>query len=113
MNKDIVINGITLKYNKEFGSYFGTTRPEPYDVGKDHFKPTFRSIYISSEMYAGTNKSFFYITSHIHGNMRLYRHRYWYESSVGNIFASGKTLGEAVIQFTHKLTNLIYNKGGN
>jgi hypothetical protein len=109
----IVINGIALKYNKEFGSYFGTTKPEPYNVGKHHFKPTSRSIYISSEMYKGAAKSFFYITSYIHGSMRLYRHRYWNDTEVGNIFASGKTLEEAVMQFTHKLSNLIYNKGGN
>jgi hypothetical protein len=109
---NIVINGITLKYNKEYGSYFGTTKPEPYNTGKDHFKPTFRSIYISSEMYSGTDKSFFYITSHIHGSMRLYRHRNWYDTDVANIFASGKTLEEAVVKFTNNLTHLDYNKGG-
>jgi hypothetical protein len=113
MDKTIVINGIKLRYSREHGSYFGTTTPEPYDTGKDHFKPAFRSIYISSEMYKGTAKSFFYITSHIHGSMRLYRHRYWYDADIANIFASGKTLEEAVIQFTNNLTHLNYNKGGN
>jgi hypothetical protein len=113
MDKNMVINGITLKHNREFGSYFGTTKPEPYDVGKNYFKPTFRSIYISSEMYSGTDESFFYITSHIHGSMRLYRHKYWNDTEVGNIFASGKTLDEAVAKFTNNLTHLNYNKGGN
>ena len=113
MGKDIVINGITLKYDEGFGSYYGTTTPEPYGVGKHHFKPTFRSIYVSSEMYSGTDKSFFYITSHIHGSMRLYRHKYWYDVDIANIFASGKTLDEAVAKFTNSLTHLDYNKGGN
>ncbi len=69
------IAGVSMKYDRKFGSYFGTTSPEPYNTGKDHFKPSYRSIYVSSEMYPGTSKSFFYITSNIQGKMRLYRHR--------------------------------------
>lgn len=112
MGKDIVINGITLKHDEGFGSYYGTTEPEPYDMGKHHFKPKFRSIFISSEMYKGTAQSFFYITSSIRGSLRLYRHRYWNDAKVGNIFAHGKTLEEAVMRFTNNLTHLNYNKGG-
>ncbi len=104
------INNVELKYDKSFGSYFGTTEPENYNTGKNHFKPTFRSIFISSEMYKGTDKSFFYITSSIHGRMRLYRCRNWFDTEIGNIFASGKTLKEAVNKFEHNFKNFIYNR---
>lgn len=106
------IVGVNLKHDRKFGSYFGTTKPEPYDMGKHEFKPSFRSIFISSEMYPGTSKSFFYITSSIHGKLRRYRARTWDDTEVGNIFASGKTLAEAVRKFTHNFKNKIYNKGG-
>ena len=107
------INNMELKYNKKFGSYFGTIPAEKYDTGKNHFIPKFRTIYVSSEMYPGTDKSFFYVTSSIHGKMRLYRHKDWFETDVANIFASGKTLREAVSKFKHNLTHLIYNISRN
>lgn len=103
---------VSLKKDRKFGSYYGTTKPEPFNTGKHEFKPSFRSIYVSSEMYPGTGKSFFYITSGIHGKMRRYRTRTWYDTEVGNIFASGKTLAEAVRKFTHNFRNKIYNRSG-
>ncbi len=105
------IAGVNLRYDRKFGSYYGTTSPEPYSTGKDEFKPSFRSIFVSREAYPGTSKSFFYITSHIHGRMRRYRTRNWYSTEVANIFASGKTLKEAARKFAHNLKNKIYNKG--
>lgn len=103
------IANIELKYDKHFGSYFGTTVAEPYSTGKNHFKPAYRSIFISSNMYPNTNKDFIYITSSIHGLMRLYRHRVWFDTEVGNIFASGKTLDEAVKKFEYNFAHKIYN----
>jgi len=105
----VKIAGIKMSYDKEFGSYFGTTEPENYNTGKHHFKPQFRFIYISSECYPGTDKSFFYITSHIKGQMRHYRCQTWYDTDIANIFASGKTLEEAIQKFTHNFNNKIYN----
>ena len=101
--------GVSLKYNRRFGSYYGTTRPEPYSTGKHEFRPSFRFIYVSSEMYPGTSKSFFYITSSIHGKMRRYRARTWYDTDIANIFASGKTLKEAIRKFEYNFKNKIYN----
>jgi hypothetical protein len=109
-NKVKINKKILMKYDPSFGSYFGTTAPEPYPTGKNHFKPSFRSIFISGEMYPGTDRSFFYITSSIHGEMRLYKHRDWFDTEVGNIFVSGKTREEAIKKFEHNLKNLIYNK---
>jgi len=107
---DMRIAGVNLKYDRKFGSDYGTTKPEPYDTGKHEFKPSFRSIFVSSKVYPGTSKSFFYITSSIHGKMRRYRTRTWYDTDVGNIFASGKTLADAVRKFSYNFKNRIYNK---
>lgn len=104
------IAGVNLKFDRRSGSYYGTTRPEPYNTGKHEFKSSFRDIYVSSEMYPRTGRSFFYITSDIHGRMRRYRTRTWYATEVGNIFASGKTLKEAVRRFEHNFKSKIYNK---
>lgn len=106
------IAGIPMKKDESFGSYFGTTEPEPYDTGRDEFKPQYRHIFVSSEMYPGTDKSFFYVTSDINGKMRIYRHRDWFDTDVGNIFASGKTLKDAVSSFEYNFKNLIYNRAG-
>jgi len=103
------INDIKLKYDKSFGSYFGTTKAEKYNTGKNHFKPLYRIIYISSPMYPKTKKNFYYITSSIVGKMRLYKHRTWFDTEIGNIFASGKTLKKVVKKFEHNLSNYIYN----
>jgi len=104
------VAGINLRLDRKFGSYFGTTRPEPYNTGKDEFIPSFRSIFVSSEMYPGTRKSFFYVTSSIHGKMRRYRARTWFDTEVGNIFASGKTRAEAIKKFAHNFRHKIYNR---
>ena len=104
------VAGVNLKHDRKFGSYYGTTRPEPYSTGKDHFKPAFRSIYVSSEANPGTSKSFFYITSHIHGKMRLYRHRDWFSTDIANIFAGGKTLKSAVAKFERAFRSKTYNR---
>lgn len=106
---NITIAGVNLRRDTKFGSYYGTTKAEKVNTGKNEFIPSFRAIFVSGEMYPGTDKSFFYITSHIHGKMRLYRHRDWNEADVANIFASGKTLGEAIEKFTHNFSNKIYN----
>jgi len=106
------IAGVSMKYNRKFGSYYGTTSPEPYSTGKNSFKPSFRSIYVSSEMYPGTSKSFFYVTSDIHGKMRLYRHRDWNDANVANIFAHGKTLKAAIASFERKFKSKTYNRSG-
>ena len=106
------IAGVNMKYNRKYGSYYGTTKPEPYSTGKDHFIPSFRSIYVSSEMYPGTSRSFFYVTSNIHGKMRQYRHRDWFSTDIANIFASGKTLKSAVTAFERNFRSKIYNRRG-
>ena len=104
------VANVSLKFDKGFGSYFGTTVAEPYNIGKNHFKPLYRSVYISSEMYPSTEKNFIYITSSIHGRMRLYRHRNWFDAEIGNIFASGKTLNEAIKKFEYNFKHKTYNK---
>jgi len=85
---------------------FGTIKPEFYDVGKNHFKPTFRSVYVAICDWQG---GFVYITSGIVGTYRGYRCRNSYETELGNIFASGKTLTEAVKKFKYNFINKIYN----
>lgn len=99
-----------MKKNDDMNSYFGTIEAEPYNTGKDHFIPKHRTIYISGNMYPGTKKDFIYITSDLMGKMRLYWHRDWFETGIGNIFASGKTLEEAMTKFEYKYKNKIYNK---
>jgi len=105
----MTIDGVKLRKDKTFGSYFGTTEPEPYSIGKNHFVPKYRYIYISSEMYPKTDKNFVYITSNIVGSMRLYRHKNWFDTNIANIFASGKTLSEAVVNFEVKFKAKEYN----
>ena len=82
---------------------FGTITPEPYDVGKNHFKPTFRSVFV------GSAKDGWYVTSNISGEMRLYRHHYTYETEIANIFGLGKTRMEAIENFVSNFTNKTYN----
>ena len=110
MKNTITILGHKLKRDKDMGSYFTTIEAEPYDTGKHHFRPKHRIIYVSGEMYPGTEKNFIYITSEIMGELRLYRHRYWYSTGMGNIFASGKTLDEAIEEFSYNLKHKIYNR---
>jgi hypothetical protein len=87
------------------GRLWGKTEAEPYNVGKNHFTPRFRSVFIG-ECANGS----FYVTSHIHGEWRGYRCRHKEDVSIANIFASGKTELEAVEKFIHNFTNKIYNK---
>jgi len=97
---------------KELGFYFeqddvpqfGVTAPEPYPVGKDHFKPRTRSVYFAK------CKGGYYITSHLLGEFRPYRGRTTYDNySVANIFAGGKTLAAAIREFSANFTAKKYN----
>lgn len=109
MINSIKINNILVKKSNT-GSYFTTIPAEYYDVGKNHFTPIYRSIFVSSEMYKGTNNSFFYITSDIIGIYRGYKCRNSYEMAIGNIFSSDKTLQGAISKFEYNLKNKIYNR---
>ena len=87
---------------------WGKIAPEPYDVGKDHFTPEFRDVYIG-----GTFDNRFYVTSHIYGEYRKYRCRRKNSGfSIGNIFGKGKTKEEAVKNFLKNFTAVpkIYNR---
>ena len=85
-------------------SVFGIIPAEPYNVGKNHFAPTYRSVFF------GTAKGGYYITSGIHGKMRLYHCRSTEDTEIGNIFGHGKTIKEALKNFAYNFTNKIYNK---
>ena len=87
-------------------SVFGTIDAENYDVGKNHFEPRYRSVYFG-EAVGG-----FYITSSIHGKMRLYRCRKTEDTQIANIFGKGKTIEAALKDFAHNFKNKIYNKSG-
>ena len=86
---------------------YGTIGAEPYDVGKNHFTPKYRSVYVSGRMSAGGG--FYYVTSSIQGTMRRYRCRTSYECEIVNIFASGKTQSEAITRFTENFKAKTYN----
>jgi hypothetical protein len=86
---------------------WGSMEAEPYDVGKDHFKPRYRDVYI------GECVNGYYITSHIKGMMRRYRCRREFDTDVGNIFGGGETLEVAITQFVHNFKNKIYNRRDN
>lgn len=93
--KDMLANaGFTMTQDN-----FGTIAPEPYNVGKDHFALKFRDVFIGE-----TFNHEFYVTSHIHGTMRLYRCRNSYETTIANIFGMGKTAKEAVKDFINHFT---------
>ena len=82
---------------------FGRIEAEPYNVGKDHFQPFFRHVFI------GKCKGGYYVTSHINGNMRKYRCRIQYEAKIGNIFGGGKTRRQAIERFAENFRNKSYN----
>lgn len=105
--------GFKMTHDKEFGSSFGTIKPETYNVGKNHFKPDYRFVYVSSAMYPNTSKNFYYVTSNIVGQYREYRHQEWFENELGNIFASGKTRNQAILEFVNKFKTLSYNLSHN
>lgn len=86
---------------------YGSIAPEPYDVGRDHFTPSRRTVFV------GKAKGGYYVTSHIHGMMRPYRCRRVGEATVGNVFGKGKTKREAVMDFLRNFTATpkVYNVG--
>lgn len=84
-------------------STYGTIKAEPIDTGKNHFSPKFRDVFF------GEATGGYYITSHIHGTMRQYRHRYSYETDIANIFGHGKTVEDALENFAYNFINKIYN----
>jgi hypothetical protein len=87
------------------GTYrWGYKSPEDHNTGKNHFQPTFRDVFI------GKAKGGFYITSHIKGKMRQYRCRYWYDTSILNIFGHGSTLQAAVDSFVAYFNTRTYNQ---
>jgi hypothetical protein len=82
---------------------WGTIEAEPYDVGKDHFTPRHRDVYI------GRVKTGWYITSDIKGKMRGYRCRRVFDTNIGNIIGIGSTLKEALEQFEANFKSKTYN----
>jgi hypothetical protein len=93
-----------FKFEQTDVPQFGTTAPEPYSVGKDHFKPRNRTVYFAK------CKSGYYITSHLIGDFRYYRARTTYDNfSVANIFGGGKTLAAAIREFSANFTAKKYN----
>lgn len=88
---------------------FATIAAESYSVGKNHFTPRSRHVYVSTAMYPTTIKNFYYITSNISGMYRGYRCKNSYETEIGNIYASGKTVKEALELFVYNFTHKIYN----
>lgn len=94
---------------------FGTCKPEPYPTGRDHFKPRFRHVAVMGPSRGrnpdGTPTPVFYtVTSDIHGSMRGYRCRHWFDTTVGNIFAYAPTQRGAVLAWLEKFKNKTYNK---
>lgn len=85
------------------GTQWGQQTPEPYDTGKDHFIPQMRDVFI------GTAKGGFYVTSHLKGKMRQFRCRTWFDTDVGNIFGGGSTLQEAISEFVANFLSKTYN----
>ena len=83
---------------------WGWITPEFYPVGKDHFTPKTRDVFI------GKAKGGYYVTSHLRGTMRRYRCRQVNKDcDIANIFGGGKTLQEAIDQFCTKFEAKIYN----
>lgn len=82
---------------------WGTHAAEPYNVGKDHFYPIYRDVFI------GKAKGGYYVTSHIHGNMRQYRCRNTYQRRIANIYGGGSTLQEAIREFCTNFISRTYN----
>lgn len=82
---------------------FGTQPAEPYNVGKDHFTPSFRSVFV------GKCKGGYYVTSHIQGEFRRYRARRTESATFGNIFGGGKTRRQALLQFADNFKAKKYN----
>lgn len=93
---------------------FGTIAPEPYDVGKNHFEPRIRTVFVSSQMKVQGREPFFYVTSNIVGRWRGYRCKTWNENAeVGNIFGSGPTREEAIRRFIVNFKAKTYNRSSH
>ena len=95
-------------------SLYGTITPETVvNVGKNTFHHRNRDVYVTGLNRWPKDKNFYYITSHIRGTLHHYRTRYYHDHDADflNIFASGKTRGEAVRAFIHNFQNRIYNDG--
>jgi hypothetical protein len=82
---------------------WGSKPPEPYSVGKNHFSPYFRDVFI------GETRTGFYVSSNIVGKMRRYRCRRWDGAKVGNIFGGGITLDAAIKEFIENFVSKTYN----
>lgn len=80
---------------------WGKINPEPVDVGKNHFSPTFRDVFIGE-----TFNHKFYVTSHVHGKYRGYRWRLYntFDADLANIFGMGETAQKAVQDFINHFT---------
>jgi hypothetical protein len=82
-------------YNSETDSYFGIAYIDPYKVRDTNKNVTINSnkvIFISGELYKGTDKSFRYCTAYQIQRFRKYRSKYFNEIQGNKIFASGKDL---------------------
>lgn len=90
---------------------WGRMPAEPYDVGKDHFEPLFRDVWISkrNRHFDPKTMNCFSVSSSIKGKMRRYRCRQTGEATISNIFGIGKTLEEAVHDFVQKFHSKTYN----
>lgn len=80
---------------------FATCTAEPVNLHPHHFTPAFRSVFVG-ECAGG-----YYATSHITGELRLFRqHRKNTDKAakIRNIFGSGKTELEAVQVFARNMT---------
>lgn len=87
-------------------SAWGQIKNEPVSLGKDHFAPRYRSVYLSDAVGG------YYVTSHIVGDFRKYRGRTWHIGyEVANIFGHGKTAVEAVNNFLSNFKQKRYNVG--
>jgi len=106
-NAIALLTAAGFHFNPEHGGAFGTIAPEPFNVGKDHFFPHFRGVYI------GKSVGGFYVTSHIVGDFRRYRQRVYntqHNASLANIFGGGKTALEAVKIFLANFKSKTYNR---
>jgi len=63
---------------------------------KNHFITTNRIIFISDEMYPGTDKNFRYAINYTKCKMRMYRCRTWFEHEYNKVYISGKTDEELI-----------------
>jgi hypothetical protein len=88
-------------YNDITDSYFGISYIEPYKF-KDKDKNTYinsnKIIFISGELYKGTENSFRYCTAYQLQRLRKYRCKFFNDIEGNKIYLSGKTL------------DIIYNK---